>query len=69
VPRQKGLAAATLLARAVGALRFLAREIDIVVVHSMNRLARSRDDLRRLVQVLPSAASASQDHRRNRRQG
>jgi len=37
------------------------REGDTVVVHSMDRLARNLDDLRRLVQTLtaPSAASAS----------
>jgi hypothetical protein len=63
VQYQKGLAATTLLARAVGALLSLAREIYIVVVHSMERLARNRDDLRRLVQAKPDAAS--QDHQRN----
>lgn len=34
------------------ALLFFAREGDTVVVHSMDRLARNLDDLRRLVQML-----------------
>jgi DNA invertase Pin-like site-specific DNA recombinase len=34
------------------ALLALAREGDIIVVHSMDRLARNLDDLRRLVQML-----------------
>jgi DNA invertase Pin-like site-specific DNA recombinase len=34
------------------ALLAFAREGDVVVVHSMDRLARNLDDLRRLVQIL-----------------
>jgi DNA invertase Pin-like site-specific DNA recombinase len=39
------------------------REGDTVVVHSMDRLARNLDDLRRLVQSSPSAACASSSSR------
>jgi DNA invertase Pin-like site-specific DNA recombinase len=39
------------------------REGDTVVVHSMDRLARNLDDLRRLVQGLTSAACASNSSR------
>ena len=41
-----------------GMLSFI-REGDTVVVHSMDRLARNLDDLRKLVQSLTSEASGS----------
>ena len=56
---QKGLAAATLLARTVGALLSFAREgDDVVAVHSMD-LARDFDDPRSLDQALTKRDIAS----------
>jgi len=40
------------------------REGDAVVVHSMDRLARNLDDLRRIVRNLTRAVSASNSSRR-----
>ena len=48
----------------LAALLAFVREGDTVVVHSMDRLARNLDDLRRIVQTLTAKGSASSSSRR-----